>query len=139
MTASMLLTILAAYVLGELLQWAAWMKAHPTEPRADYLRVGLPHWIFNIGVVVVVAVTWISGMLAKGLEFMGASALTQFVSETEAFGFMLVLFADLYGDRLAYAFRGKLERTILVFFPAPPEPTQAGPSVPPITPEDRIP
>ena len=116
MKPEMILVIVAAYILGELLQWAAWMKGHPAEPRSNYLRVGVPHWLTNIGVVVVVAVAWMSGMLAKGLEFMGASMLTQFVSETEAFGFMLILFADLYGDRLAYAFRDKLERRLFFLF-----------------------
>lgn len=129
----MLGTLVAAVALGELLQWAAWMKGHPERSRLGYWGESLPHFMTNGVVVIVVAVAWLSGMLTKGLEKVGASDLTQFVSETKPFGFMLMLFSDIYGDRLAFAFRGVAEKRLGFLLPKPAEPPAPQP------PEESIP
>lgn len=123
MELQMLGTLIAAVALGEMLQWAMWMKGHPDRKRSGYWNETLPHFIVNAAVVIVVSVAWLCGMLTKALELFGASDLTQFVSETKPFGFMLILFTDIYGDRIAFAFRGVAEKRLGFLFPKPKEGT----------------
>jgi hypothetical protein len=106
----MLLAFLGGVLAGELLQLGTWKTGHPGQPWKGYFDVGLPHLLINGSVVAAVGVSWQCGLLTKILDLTGATPIAQLLEVSPPFGFLLATAADVYGDRIAFAFRDKVSR-----------------------------
>ena len=95
----------AGIVAGELFQWGTWKGGHPDQPWAGYWKVGLPHLLVNIAVVVGVVAFWYSGALTKLLEVAGFSPIAQLLSISPPWGFVVAMLSDICGDKIAYILR----------------------------------
>ena len=106
---------LAGILSGELFQWSTWKAGHPDEPWKDYWKVGLPHLIVNLTVVLAVYFSWACGLLTWLLGMFGASPIAQLLSVSGPWAFLVAFISDICGDKIAYVLRspaGKLLKKV---------------------------
>ena len=99
----MLQAFAAGVLLGEMCQWCLWMMGHPTRGKLGYWKVGIPHLVINLTVVIAAYAAWHCGVLAAVLGMLGATPIAQLLSISPPVGFLLALFSDVFGDKFAYA------------------------------------
>lgn len=94
-------------ILGEIYQWGSWKSKHPDQPLFGYWKVGLPHLMTNLFIVVGVAALWKEELLDKALAMIPGTGdwANTGVPFTPPIGLLLGIGSDIGGDSLAYLLR----------------------------------
>lgn len=136
-----LLVFALAVLVSETMALGTWRLGNHDKPWGAWFKWGVPHFLSNLGIVMVVAFLWydqhLDDCMAWGLSWVGASTAMQWdklLPYNVTTGFILGIAADMSGDKIGYAFKlilptlsGKLGALGGMLKPPPAAPPAATP------------
>lgn len=128
-----LVTFWLCVLLSEAMQLGTWKKGNPEKPWGQWFHWGVPHFLSNLGVVLITYLFWdaqiLDDVIAWALSWVGLEASMQWdklLPYNVVTGAVLGIGADMFGDklgRLTHLFwpsiSGKLGVIAEVFKPKP--------------------